>query len=410
MCLCIFIATGKHPQIEVLTMKHIAILGKYYPPKFGGVERYTADVARLAAKGHRVTVVVHSPDQNDQITRDGNITIIRCGTKKIINSQPLSPSMLLHLRGLQPDLVHFNAPNFWSAAMLALSGYAGPLIITHHADVFGRPILRQVVMPIYRRLLRRATCVVVNSLRNATSSRDLLGVSAPFIEIPWGIDPKAYERQVATQVGATSERKQRFGEAPVVGFVGRLVRYKGLLVLIEALSNISGVHAILIGDGPMRSQLVQQVDKAGIANRVHFAGNLDEHDKIREMRMMDMLILPSTDTTEAFGVSQVEAQLLGLPVVASSLPTGVMDVTLDNITGLLVPPGDAHALTNAISRLVHDQDLSERLGRAGRERALRLFTLDSFERRFAQLFDAVLCKQPLSDLTHPTKTDTESAC
>jgi rhamnosyl/mannosyltransferase len=391
-------------------MKHIAILGKYYPPEFGGVERYTADVAHLAAKAHRVTVVVHSAHQNDQITRDGNITIIRCGTKKIINSQPLSPSMLTHLRGLQPDLVHFNAPNFWSAAMLSLSGYAGPLIITHHADVFGRPVLRRAVMPIYRRLLRRATCVIVNSLRNATSSRDLLGTRAPLIEIPWGIDPKAYERRGTTQVGPTPERQQRFGEAPVVGFVGRLVRYKGLPVLIEALSRIRGVHAILIGDGPMRSQLVQQVDKAGITNRVHFAGNLDEHAKIREMSMMDMLVLPSTDTTEAFGVSQVEAQLLGLPVVASSLPTGVTDVTLDNITGLLVPPGDANALTNAISRLIHDHNLSERLGRAGRERALRLFTLDLFEQRFGQLFDAVLCRQPLGDLTRPIMTDAESPC
>jgi glycosyltransferase involved in cell wall biosynthesis len=386
-------------------MKHVVIIGKYYPPEFGGVERYTRDVAHLAAKAHRVTVVVYNRGRGDSIERDGNTTIIRCGTATTISSQPISISMLGHLRSLEPDLVHFNAPNFWGAAMLALCGSKAPLIITHHADVFGRSLLRLAVMPIYRHLVRLATCVVVNSLKNATSSNDLAGTNAPFVEIPWGIEPDAYRLDKAALSEAVSERRRYFGEAPVVGFVGRLVRYKGVPVLIEALRQLEDVHAILIGDGPLKSWASQRVEEAGIAHRIHFAGQLDEQTKIREMSMMDMLVLPSTDTTEAFGVSQVEAQLLGLPVIASNLPTGVTDVTLDNVTGLLVPPGDVDALAKAISRLVGDRDLAKRLGRAGRERALRHFTLDLFERRFAMLFDAVLARQPLRDLTHPILTD-----
>ena len=92
-------------------MKHIVIVGKYYPPEFGGVERYVSDVAHAAAKKHRVTIVVHSKNSDDSIEHDGNSTIIRCATKKIVSSQPLSPSMFTHLRSLNPDLVHFNAPN-----------------------------------------------------------------------------------------------------------------------------------------------------------------------------------------------------------------------------------------------------------------------------------------------------------
>jgi glycosyltransferase involved in cell wall biosynthesis len=388
-------------------MKHIVILGKFYPPELGGIERYTADVARVAGKAHRVTVVVHNVEKNDCTERDGNITVVRCGTRKTIKSQPLSPSMLAHLRALQPDLVHFNAPNFWGAAMLSLCGYTAPLVITHHADVFGRPFLRRAVMPIYHSLVRRATCVVVNSMKNFTSSKDLSEKDVPCVEIPWGIRPEAYQLSSVEEAAIAAERRQRFGDAPVVGFVGRLVRYKGLPFLIEALSRLEGVHAILIGEGPMRSQITEQVRKAGITKRVHFAGDLDEQAKIREMSMMDVLVLPSTDTTEAFGVSQVEAQLRGLPVVATSLPTGVTDVTLDDVTGLLVSPRDVDALAKAILRLIRDPELAKRLGCAGRQRALRLFTLDLFEQRLAELFDTVLLGQPLRELQRPILTDPE---
>lgn len=382
-------------------MKHILIIGKYYPPAFGGVERYTREVAVLAAKTYRVTVLVHNFGRDDRLEKDGNITVLRCGMARTFSSQPISPSMLSHLRSLKPDLVHFNAPNFWAAAMLLLAGYTGPLIVTHHADVFGRSVLRRAVIPIYHRLVRRATCVVVNSLKNATASKDLPQTTVPFVEIPHGVKQEPYQRADTAQASTAAERRQRFNDMPVVGFVGRFVRYKGIPILIEALSRLEGVHAILIGDGPLRPQLAWQVGEAGMEKRVHFAGELDEPTKIHEMGLMDVLILPSTDTTEAFGVSQIEAQLLGLPVIVSSLPTGVTDVTIDNVTGLTVPPGNAVALANAISRLIGDRDLAKRLGDAGRERALRLFTLDHFDRRFAELFDRVLSGQSIGDLAHP---------
>jgi glycosyltransferase involved in cell wall biosynthesis len=74
---------------------------------------------------------------------------------------------------------------------------------------------------------------------------------------------------------------------------------------------------------------------------------------------------------------------------------------LHEVTGLLVPPNDSAALAGALSRLINDQALAIRLGAAGRERALRLFTMQGFEKRIAALYDAVLDRQPLDDLTIP---------
>jgi glycosyltransferase involved in cell wall biosynthesis len=371
-------------------VNHIVIIGKYYPPEFGGVERYTCDVARVAAKTHRVTVLVHNKGPEDSIEQSGNITVIRCGTSKIISSQPISLSMLAHLRSLQPDLVHFNAPNFWGAAMLLLSRYKGPLIVTHHADVFGRPLLKRAVMPIYHRLIRKAACIVVNSLKNASASADLPAGAGPFVTISHGVDARVYKIDGSEREKLMAERCRLFGDAPVVGFVGRFVRYKGLSVLVDALTRIDGVHALMIGDGPLRTQIEEQARTAGIAERMHFLGNVDEPTKIRKLALMDVLLLPSVDTTEAFGVTQVEAQLMEMPVVASRLPTGVTDVTIDNQTGLLVPPRDPDALAEAISRLICDRDFATRLGRAGRVHALKRFTSDIFQRRFEELFQLTL--------------------
>jgi rhamnosyl/mannosyltransferase len=371
-------------------MKHIVIIGKYYPPEFGGVERYTYEVARVAAEMHRVTVLVHNTGPGDSIEHGGNITVIRCGTNKVISSQPISLSMFAHMRSLRPDLVHFNAPNFWAAMMLILSRYKGPLIVTHHADVFGRPFLRRAVMPIYHRLIRKATCIVVNSLKNVSTSNDLLPDAGPFVAIPHGVDATAYQIDDADREKLAAERRRLFGDVPVVGFVGRFVRYKGLSVLIDAVARLDDVHVLMIGDGPLRSQTEDQVRAAGISDRVHFLGNLDEQGKIRSLAMMDLLLLPSVDTTEAFGVAQIEAQLMEVPVVASRLPTGLTDVTIDNETGLLVPPRDPEALAKAISRLLHDRDLAARLGRAGHAHALKYFTLDVFRQRLHELFETIL--------------------
>jgi len=385
-------------------MKHIVVVGKYYPPETGGLERYTYDVARVAARAHRVTVLVHNKVRIDSIEKYENVTVIRCGTNKIIKAQPISFSMLSHIRALNPDLILFNAPNFWAAGMLALTRYKCPLIVTHHADVFGRPLLKRAVLPIYHHLLKRAACVIVNSLKNASASTDLPKGTGPLVVIPHGIEANLYHIDETVRQGLLRERYERFGAAPVIGFIGRFVRYKGLSVIVDALARLNEIHVLMIGDGPLRQETEHRAREAGVSDRMHFLGNIDDSAKIRELAIMDVLLLPSTDTTEAFGLVQIEAQLMGVPVIASLLPTGVTDVTVDNETGLFVPPSDPSALAAAIDRLTGDLALAARLGQAGRRHALRNFTFDVFQQRFEELFGALLSEGHLfkeSNRTEP---------
>src|SRR5690606_7166741 len=96
--------------------------------------------------------------------------------------------------------------------------------------------------------------------------------------------------------------------------------------------------------GPFREPCMQLAAELGVADRVHFPGALSAAEKSRLLLAIDVFAFPSTEITEAFGVSQLEAMLHGTAVVASNLPTGVTDVAIDEVTALLAEPGNADQL------------------------------------------------------------------
>ena len=136
-----------------------------------------------------------------------------------------------------------------------IARYKGPLIITHHADVFGRPLLKRLVLPIYHRLVGRAALRRCHFQEERFMSKDLPRRAGPFVTIPHGLDEKIYQLDFPGEEVAR-DRIRLAGHAPIVGFIGRFVRYKGLSVIVDALAQLPGVHALMIGDGPLREQTV----------------------------------------------------------------------------------------------------------------------------------------------------------
>jgi len=194
---------------------------------------------------------------------------------------------------------------------------------------------------------------------------------APFREkcvvVPYGIDPAPYATGRAVVRPVPAE--------PTVLFVGRLVAYKGVEVLLRALPGLP-VRAVIVGDGPCRASLEALAAELGVADRVTFAGQVSDEARIEAYRAADMFVLPSVSRQEAFGMVQLEAMLSGLPVVSTALPTGVPWVNQDGQTGLVVPPGDSAALRSALADLAASPGLRRDLGTQGRARALATFTAD----------------------------------
>jgi rhamnosyl/mannosyltransferase len=235
-------------------------------------------------------------------------------------------------------------------------------------------------------LYRRADCVVV--------SNPVLALRSPFVKharrvvvIPFGIDLGRFDRSapIHPRVAAQLEHVRR----PRALFVGRLVYYKGLHVLLEAAREWPG-SIVVVGDGPLERELRARADALGLGDRVHWAGRVSDEDLPSYYMSADVFVLPSIAITETFGVSQIEAMAAGMPVVSTNLPTGVPWVNQHNISGLVVEPGDASALGSALKTIATDCALHTRLAAGARKRAFDQFSRDRMVRSFHDLVETVI--------------------
>jgi rhamnosyl/mannosyltransferase len=145
---------------------------------------------------------------------------------------------------------------------------------------------------------------------------------------------------------------------------------------------------VIIGEGPMRPELEQEVAALGIADRVTFLGRV--HDNLTTyFHAADVFALPSCERSEAFGIVQLEAMASGKPVVNTQIDSGVPYVSLDGITGITVEPRSSEAMATALNRLFDDPELRRRMGHAGRHRVQTEFNLDLMVRRTMDVYEQV---------------------
>jgi colanic acid/amylovoran biosynthesis glycosyltransferase len=187
-----------------------------------------------------------------------------------------------------------------------------------------------------------------------------------------GIDPDAFRPPAHSGTGPLR-----------IVAVGTLHEVKGQVHLVDACRLLAdrGVpfSCRFIGDGPDRAPLAARIETLGLGERVTLVGRMTTHEVAAELAASDVLVAPSVPTKsgkrEGIPVVLMEAMATGLPVVASRL-SGIPELVTDGVDGLLVPPGDASALADALARLAADPALRARLGSAGRETVLAGFDVD----------------------------------
>jgi rhamnosyl/mannosyltransferase len=248
-----------------------------------------------------------------------------------------------------------------------------PLIVWYHSEVV-RPDWRYRLFyrPFLEFALRRVARIVVASppMKEAPA---LAAYRSKCVVIPYGLEPERYQPTagVAARVEALRERAR----GPILLFIGRLVRYKGLQVLLRALPGLEA-QTVIVGDGPLRGALETMARRLGIGDRVHLPGEVTDEERLAWLHACAALVLPSTTRQEAFGIVQLEAMVCGRPVVSTDLPTGVPWVNVHGQTGLVVRAGDPSSLRGALDLLVADSELRHALGAAARARVLETFTAD----------------------------------
>ena len=168
----------------------------------------------------------------------------------------------------------------------------------------------------------------------------------------------------------TSEMEKRISSNGPFRLVacGRLVPIKGYPEMLRAVAETARSHEVqldVLGSGPLEGELRELVAKLGIADKVVFHGFVSEPAEI--MRNADLFVLNSH--SEGFGNVIIEAMALGIPVISTDCPYGPREIIREGESGLLVPVGDVHALSEAMIRMIENPDLRTRISRAARKRA-----------------------------------------
>jgi glycosyltransferase involved in cell wall biosynthesis len=360
---------------------------KFYPPVPGGMETVVADLCEGTAGEWNVSVVAAHDARETIVERRRGVTVVRAAAYGRVASLPVCPSQPYHLWSRHADCFVLHEPNPIAGAALWLRTPARRLVIWHHSDLL-RP---SWALPTYgrfvqRALYRRADCVVVSNPVLAARSRQLQHARRVAV-IPFGIDLHRFDRRSASSPRVDAALA-RFG-GPRALFVGRLVYYKGLHVLLDAARDWPG-SIVVVGDGPLEADLRTRAAELGVADRVHWAGRVPADDLPLYYAAADVLVLPSVAITETFGVSQIEAMAAGVPVISTNLPTGVPWVNRNGVSGLVVPPGDAAALAAALTRLTNDRALHAELAAGALQRARDQFSRERMVRTFRDLVDTVV--------------------
>jgi D-inositol-3-phosphate glycosyltransferase len=380
----------------------IALYNLTTTTKHGGVESFVWETARrLADRGHDVTLFggrgkVLRPYRNLTILRYpyiareawGRVPPLRKSLNllKLLERLSMAASALPDLIAGRFDIVQVSKPYDFPIGALARRRSGARLLYNSQGTDFfpGDTLLR-----------RNIDGAFACSRYNATMVEDRL-------RIPIAVSYNGFDQTIFQPLPAAPSLRARLAPdgAPLLLYVGRLVTFKGLDHLIDALALLNrGMgdgrqppspiphppRLLLAGDGPHRAELERRARELGIADRVHFLGPLANADLPRYHAVSDAFIIPSTDH-ETFCIAACEAMACARPVVAARTG-GLPEVVRDGETGYLVPPGDAQALAKRIGALLDDTALRARLGAAGRAWTLEMFTWEKVVERVVECYE-----------------------
>ena len=363
----------------------IALIASSYAPHIGGVEEHVAQVSRaLRSQGHEVEVW-----SVDRGRRPAAFALETPPVRYLPTPLPARTAAALlryalaapaawrqwrtAAREFRPDalVVQCFGPN--GVYALRLHRATGiPLMVVSHGETLGDDNGAFARSRLLRDSLRAA--LAASSAHAAPSRYVLDDLSARFGAGEGTIIPNGVGRMPSFDVPVR--------EQDLLVAVGRLGRMKGFDLLIDAFAAVEKGKLEIVGDGPEREALQQQISALGLDDRVRLLGEREAAGVAERIAAATAVVVPSR--SESFGIVALEAWRGGAPLVMTSRG-GAAEFVRDGEDGLLVDPEDAAALTDALRRVLSDSPLRDRLAEAGLDR-VKAFSWP----RVALLYDMVL--------------------
>jgi len=386
----------------------ILYLTQFFSFTRGGGEAIFYFLAKeLIKRGYKIFIIKHKMSSPEKFNLNGNL--------KIINVYP----MVKHMGGLPPstkdnllyllnatkaglntvkkygiDIIHANNFTPIISGSLIAKKLKIPLIVTIHdvfsiegwsywcfwAKQFGVSPLSAVIGPIFERLTLKAPASVIHTV-SERSRKDLVkfGVKKPIIVIPNGIDLSLYPKMEVGEV------------KPQVIYVGRLVFYKNLKVVIDAfkevLKTIPEAKLLIVGDGPMRKHWENYAIKLNLKNHVKFTGYITHEEKVKLISESCALVFPSL--FEGFGIVILEAFACYKPVIVSNIEP-FTEIVTNGYTGFLVDPVNPKEWAEKITELMVNRLKALKMGLNGRKLVEEKFSIQKIGDEIEKLYRCIL--------------------
>jgi rhamnosyl/mannosyltransferase len=365
-------------------------LGKYYYPEPGGMETHVYDLCSQLRNNFDIRVVVANTSRKTVIESVEGVKVTRVANIGELFSCPICPTMPYHLRKLDIDddsIIHLHLPNPMAHFAYLVTKLPGRLVVEWHSDIIRQERFSRLYDRFLHNLLDRASCIVASSPNYVRYSPFLKKYHKKCVVVPAAIRVEKFEagRNV---LRLSNNLRAQYGDSLVL-FVGRLIYYKGVDVLLKAAKMIKG-KIILVGDGPLRDRYREMVKENGLSDKVIFAHGVSHEELVSYYYACDVFVLPSNKRSEAFGLVQLEAMICGKPVVSTNLTTGVPWVNLNGETGLVVPINHPQKLADAVNKLLENKEERQRLGQNARARVLENFTVEKMVGQMEGVYEQIL--------------------
>ena len=349
----------------------ILVVLTYYRPHISGLTIYAERLAKAwVRRGHIVTVLTSRYDNSlpsDEV-KDG-VRIIRAPVLFRLSKGVVMPTFgaLANRLVAENDVIQLHLPQF-DAAGVALRGrlLKKPTIITYHCDLLMPPGLLAWSANMAVKVMNNLAALSCH--RIVTYTQDY-AENSPYLNRHMGklkVIPPPVEMPAASagEIADFQQQHNPAGRRPVIAMVSRFATEKGVEVLLNALPRIleefpqalvqfAGPYQNIYGEEQYFQRLAERIQEYQSSGHWQFLGPLSARQLSTFYPNIELLVLPSLNSTEAFGLVQIEAMLNGVPCVASDLP-GVRQPVRQHAMGKIIPIGDSAALAEAAITVLKD--------------------------------------------------------
>lgn len=376
-------------------MQIAQIIGTF-PPLHGGMGYICShNSLQLAKRGHDVTVFTLHYDRTVYDSDPEGFQIVRLKTPVKYGDAGMVPQLYRMLDSF--DIIHLHYPFFGAAEYVYLASILKQkkYFMTYHMDVHGNTGLKQLVIGAYEPLLLKRIVTGASGICSP-GNRYLKSTKAGAI-VPWdkvtsvgygGVDVDRYR---PGPKDSALVKKYGIENKKVALFVGNLIPFKGLHILINAIAGIPDGNLVLlvVGGGYHEKEYRRQVKDLGLEKRVIFAGpQSPDHDLPAYYNLGDFLVLPSTHS-ESFGLVILEAMASGKPVITSYLP-GPSQLIDHGVDGLISEIGSKEHLKQNILDITSDMGRCKRMGKVARQKVISKYTWEQIGEQLEMEFERIL--------------------